>query len=100
MQQAVVVQILFGWPAIIACILLSVAGVWQRKPGLLIACGILVLPFTYYLSGAFHSPAVLLPVCIFGAAYAVKHQRTLISWLLVSPLLVVSLILAYAVLTQ
>jgi len=45
------VQIIFGWPAIIMSILLSIAGVWLRKPFLLVTAGIVCIPFSYYLSG-------------------------------------------------
>ena len=40
------VQIIFGWPAIITSILLSIAGVWWKKPALLIAAGIVCIPLT------------------------------------------------------
>jgi hypothetical protein len=94
------VQILFGWPAVITSILLSVAGVILKKPWLLVASGIVCIPFTYYVSGGFRSPAILLPVFEFGAAFAITRERKLITWLLISPLIIVAVVLAYTVLTQ
>jgi hypothetical protein len=94
------VQILFGWPAVITSILLSIAGVWLRKPGFLIASGIVCVPFIYYVSNGFRSPLVLLPVCELGAAYALMRQWNKVTWLLIAPLLMVAVILAYTVLTQ
>ncbi len=94
------VQTIFGWPAIGISILLSVAGAILSKPWLLIASGIVCLPFTYYISGGFHSPALLLPVFAFGAAFAVSRQWKWISWLLISPLIIAAMLLAYRVLTQ
>jgi hypothetical protein len=94
------VQIVFGWPAIIIAILLSLAGVWQKKPGLLIASAIVSVPFTYYVSNGFRSPLVLLPVLELGAAFALKRQANRIAWLLTAPLLIVAAVLAYTVLTQ
>lgn len=93
------VQIIFGWPAIIISILLSLAGVWRKKPAVLIAAGMISIPFTYYLSG-FRTPAVILPFFHFGSAYAITHQKTLAAWLLTVPMMIVAAILAYAVLTQ
>ena len=93
------IQIIFGWPAIITSILLSVAGVWLKKPVLLIVAGIVCIPFTYYLSG-FGIPAVILPLFQFGSAYAVTRQKHLIAWLLIMPITLIAAILAYAVLTQ
>jgi hypothetical protein len=94
------IQAIFGWPAIGISILLSVVGVILQKPWLLIASGIVCLPFTYYISAGFRSPAILLPVFEFVAAFTVARQWKLITWLLISPLILVSILLAYAVLTQ
>jgi len=93
------VQIIFGWPAIITSILLSIAGVWLKKPALLVTAGIVCIPFTYYLSG-FRTPAVVLPLFQFGSAFAVSRQKNLIAWLLIIPIILIAAVLAYAVLTQ
>jgi hypothetical protein len=95
----VLVPILFGWPAIILSILLSLAGVWMKKPALLVAAGIVCIPFTYYLSG-YQVPAVILPFFQFGSAYAITRQKNLLAWLLIIPLIVIAIVLAYIVLTQ
>ncbi len=94
------VPIVFGWPAIMIAILLSIAGVWLKKPGLLIASAIVSVPFTYYVSNGFRSPLLLLPVFELGAAYALVRQSNKIAWLLIAPLLIVAAVLAYTVLTQ
>ena len=95
----ILVQIIFGWPAIITSILLSIAGVWLKKPALLVTAGIVCIPFTYYLSG-YRTPAVVLPLFQFGSAYAITRQKNLIAWLLILPIVVIAVVLAYAVLTQ
>jgi hypothetical protein len=95
----VIVQIIFGWPAIITSILLSIAGIWLKKPTLLVVAGIVCIPFTYYLSG-YRTPAVILPLFQFGSAYAVKRQKTLMACLLIAPMIISAVMLAYAVLTQ
>ena len=99
MTSEIWIQIIFGWPAIITSILLSLAGLWLKKPVLLVVAGVLCLPFTYYLSG-FRTPAVVLPLFQFGAAYAISRQKPWVAWLLVAPLVIIALMLAYAVLTQ
>ena len=98
-MTGLLVQIIFGWPAIITSILLSIAGVWMKKPGLLVAAGIVCIPFTYYLSG-YRAPAVILPFFQFGSAYAITRQQNLLAWLLIVPLIVIAVVLAYIVLTQ
>ncbi len=99
MISDILIQIIFGWPAIITSILLSVAGLWLKKPVLLVVAGIVCLPFTYYLSG-FRTPAVILPLFQFGSAFAIARQKALIAWLLLTPIVVIAGLLAYAVLTQ
>lgn len=94
------VQIVFGWPAIITAILLSIAGVWLKKPGFLIASAIVSVPFAYYVSNGFRSPLILLPVFELGAAYALVRRINKIAWLLIAPLLIVAAVLAYTVLIQ
>jgi hypothetical protein len=100
MVTETLVQIVFGWPAIIVSILLSIAGIWRKKPGLLMAAGIVCIPFAYYVSNGFRSPLLLLPVCELGAAYALMRGFNRIAWLLIAPLLIVAALLAYTVLTQ
>jgi len=94
------VQIIFGWPAIITSILLAIAGVSLKKPALLIAAGIVSIPFTYYVSNGFRTPTLVLPLFQFGSAYAITRQKHLIAWLLLAPIVVFAAILAYIVLTQ
>jgi hypothetical protein len=96
----ILVQIIFGWPAVITSILLSVTGIRLKKPALLIASGFICIPFTYYISNGFRNPAALLPLFQFASAYALARNRELITWLLITPLIMVSMALAYAVLTQ
>ena len=95
----ILVQVIFGWPAILTSIFLSVAGVWLKRPALLIAAGIVCIPFTYYLSGI-RTPAVVLPLFQFGSAYAVRREKNVLAWLLLVPLIVIAVLLAYLVLTQ
>ncbi len=56
-------------------------------------------PFTYYLSG-YRTSAVVLPLFQFGSAYAIKRQKNRIAWLLILPIIVIAILLAYVVLTQ
>lgn len=92
--------ICFGWPAIIISILLSIAGLLMKKPKLLFVAGVLLMPFTFYLSNGFRNPALLLPLLQFGSAFAIRRQNTRLAWLLLAPLLIVILWLAFVVLTQ
>jgi hypothetical protein len=95
----ILVQIIFGWPAIITSILLSIAGIWLKRPALLVTAGIVCIPFAYYLSG-YRMPAVILPLFQFGSAFAITRHRKLIAWLLILPIIVIAFVLAYVVLTQ
>ena len=94
------VQFLFGWPAILIVILLSFAGAGLKRPVLLIAAGIVSVPFTYYLSNGFRTPLLVLPVCELAAAYALMRGFNKIAWLWIVPLLITAALLAYTVITQ
>ncbi len=94
------IQITFGWPAIILTILLSITGLAMKKPVLLIIAGFVCVPFTYYASNGFRNPFVVLPLLQFASSYAITQQKKVIAWLLIAPLVMISTLLAYAVLTQ
>ena len=84
---------------IIVSILFSIAGVWLKKPAFLVTAGVIALPFAAYLTAA-GAPGLLLPVFHFGSAYAVRREKNRIAWLLIAPMMILALFLAYAVLTQ
>jgi hypothetical protein len=98
----ILVQIIFGWPAIILSLAVSAVGIIKKWPWLLVLGGLVCAPFSFYLSGypAVRSLALLLPFFQFGAALAVHAQRKILAWVLLLPLVMVSSILAYVVLTQ
>jgi hypothetical protein len=98
----ILVQIVFGWPAIIASLALSAAGIPWQKLVLLIIGAMISVPFAWYLSGypAVRSAAILIPLMVGGAAYAVHKNKTAIAWLLLAPFILTAGILAYLVITQ
>ena len=99
MSDAIAI-ICFGWPAIIGSILFSIAGVLMRKPKLLVLAGFALLPFTYYLSNGLRNPLIVMPLFQFASAFAIHRGNTRLAWLLLLPFLVVTLWLAFVVLTQ
>lgn len=94
------IQMVFGWPAIITSILLSIAGVWLKKPAVLVAAGIVGLPFALYMTAGYHMPALILPLFQFGSAFAITRQKMLFAWLFITPMIFSAAFLAYVVLTQ
>lgn len=96
----ILLQMIFGWPAIITSILLSIAGVWLKKPAFLVAAGIVGLPFAAYMTAGYRVPGLLMSFFQFGSAYAVNRQRAGIAWLLVTPMIIFAAMIAYVVLTQ
>jgi hypothetical protein len=98
----ILVQIIFGWPAIITSLVLSVAGLVLRKPWLLVIAGVLAIPFSWYLSGypAIRTPAALLPLFQFGAAWALQREKKALAWILLAPLATITVVLAVVVLRQ
>ena len=98
----ILVQTIFGWPAIILSIAVSIAGILKKWPWMLVAGGLVCAPFALYISGYpfFHNATLLLPFFQFGAAWAVHTKRMALAWVLLLPLVSVSIILAIIVLSQ
>jgi hypothetical protein len=101
-MSTLLVQIFFGWPAILVSLALCIAGLLFKRVLLVILGALLFVPFSLYLSGypTVRAAALLLPLCLFGAAYALYRKKTLISWLLILPALLASAGMAVLVLTQ
>jgi hypothetical protein len=97
-----IVQIIFGWPAIIATLLVSTAGLVWKRYWLMLVGALLFFPFSLYLSGlpVTRGLGLFLPVFQLGAALAIRARKFPLAWVLVSPVFIISAWLAYQVVTQ
>ena len=80
--------VVFGWPAILLALALSVLGIIKRVPLLLVVSAVIASPFSLYLGG---TPRVgwlgfMIPVLLLGASVAVRYRRVEIAWLLLVPI--------------
>ena len=87
MLRDVLIMMIFGFPAALLALLLSVIGVFKEKFWLVLIGAVLFIPFSYYLSG---SPSLAgLPILLPGfqvvSAVAVRQERKLWAWLLLVP---------------
>lgn len=82
-------MMIFGFPAAILSLLLSVIGVVMEKFWLVIIAAVLFIPFSYYLSGSpdLAGLPILLPGFQVGSAVAVRNKSKLWAWLLLMPVL-------------
>lgn len=98
----ILVQIIFGWPAIIMSIVLAATGILKKWPWLVVAAGVFAIPFSFYFSGypIFYFTPLLLPLCLFGAAWALRGKRKFLPWILLTPLVAFSSLLAILVISQ
>jgi len=72
-MQQFLVQLFFGWPAIIGSLLVSLLGICVRRPGLCIAGAIFSAGFAFYL--------IALPVIIFkltGCSIPLLHLAAMV----------------------
>jgi hypothetical protein len=85
----ILVVMIFGFPAAILSLLLSVIGVLTEKFWLVVIGAILFAPFSYYLSGTpgLAGLPILLPGFQVGSAVAVCEKSKLWAWLLLVPAL-------------
>lgn len=95
-------QMIMGWPAITASLVLAVAGILQRRPSLVVPAGILSIGFAWYFSMTprFRAMGLLIPLLLFGAAWAVSRRLAWVAWVLLAPILIFAGWLAWVVLTQ
>lgn len=81
------VVVFFGWPAILATIILIVIGLLKRDYRFLVAAAILALPFSWFLSGfpVVQSPLFLLPLLPFSSAFLMYRGREMFAWVIAVP---------------
>ena len=94
--------ILFGWPAIMVAIALSVMGIVRRRARWLVVAAVVTLPFSLYLSGspAFGWLGLSIPLLLPAASIAIYHHHAKVAWFLLAPFVGVSGWLAIAVMSQ
>ncbi len=79
--------IVFGWPAIMVSIALSVTGIVRQRPKWLVIAAIVALPFSLYLAGspAFGWLGLSIPLLLAGAGVASRYDRPIVAWSLLVP---------------
>ncbi|NWG05860.1 MAG: hypothetical protein HXY35_04130 [Chloroflexi bacterium] len=93
MMAQVFVVLLFGFPAVLVSLLLSVVGILKEKFWLVLIGAVLFIPFSYYLSGSpgLYRLPILLPLFQIGSAVAVRAKKKSWAWLLLFPAFFASL---------
>jgi hypothetical protein len=94
--------IVFGWPAILVSISLSITGIVRQRPKWLVVAAFVALPFSLYLAGspAFRWFGVAIPFLLVGASIAINYDKTRIAWTLLAPFVGVSGWLAIVVISE
>jgi hypothetical protein len=101
-MTGILITVLFGWPAILAAVILSLVGLFRHSYRWLIMAAVLAFAPCWFLSGfpKVGSPIFLAPVLIFGSAFALNRGHEMIAWLLAIPFYLLVGLLAYIVITQ
>lgn len=96
------VQIIFGWPAILISIALALIGLLKKRPWMLVLSGLVCIPFSWYLSRyqGLCTAALLLPAFQLGSVWAIRTGRMKLAWLLLLPVVLAAVGLAVVVLSQ
>ena len=79
--------IVFGWPAILVSISLSITGIVRQRPKWLVVAACVALPFSLYLAGspAFRWFGLATPFLLVGSSIATNYDKTRIAWSLLGP---------------
>jgi hypothetical protein len=101
-MPALLVQIIFGWPAILVSLALCIAGLLSKKVFLVVIGALIFGPVSWFLSGypPLRGLGPFLPIFMLGSAYALYRIKFSIAWLLILPVIIFSAWLAVIVLTQ
>ncbi len=94
--------LIFGWPAIVGSISLSIMGIVRQRPKWLVIAAIVALPFSLYLAGSpvFRWLGLAIPFLLVGAGIATNYDKTRVAWTLLAPFAGVSGWLAIVVMTE
>jgi hypothetical protein len=97
-----VVAVVFGWPAVISSILLTLAGIAVARWQVVLGGAAVGSPFLFYLLLTPRFRLVALPVALlhFGAALAVARGRRAAAFALVAPFVALAAIVAALVRSQ
>ena len=87
--------LLLGWPAVLACVVVTVIGLFRKDHRLLLIAGIIAIPFTWLLSGFpnMKSLVFLSPLLLFIASWTMSHKWDWVAWLFAIPFLLIILLL-------
>ncbi len=91
----ILVGILLGWPAILACVVIAIVGLFRKDPRYLQISGVIAIPFTWFLSGfpQLQSVVFLSPLLLFISAWAMSRKWDLVAWLFAVPFFLIILLL-------
>jgi len=91
------IPIIFGLPLALVSFGSSLFGLIRKRYWFLVAGAVLILPSSYYLSGAPSSYRLplLLPLFLLGSAYAVYKNKMVFAWVLFAPILLDILFFIY-----
>lgn len=96
------VAVIFGWPAVMASILLTLAGIMSARWSLVLAGAAVGSPFLFYLFLTPRFRWVALPVAVlhFAAAGAVARRSRAAACVLVAPFVALAAVVAWHVINQ
>ena len=98
----IIISLFVGWPGIVATVILALVGLFKANYRYLVAAAILAFPFSWFLSGfpIIHSLLFLVPLFIFGSAFAMYRDHEMIAWVVALPFFLTILFLYYTILVQ
>jgi hypothetical protein len=98
----VVVTLFFGWPAILASVVISGMGLFRNKYQFLVVAAVLAFGPCWFLSGfpVVSSPVFLAPLFLFGAGFLLSRGHEMLCWLVALPYYLLVLLLFYVILAQ
>ena len=93
-------SLLVGWPAIIACVLATIVGLFRKEYRLLLVAGVIAIPFCWFISGfpQIQNLMFLAPLLLFTSAWTMFHKWDKAAFVFALPFLMLILLLLSVVL--
>jgi hypothetical protein len=93
-------NLIVGWPAILLTSGVAIYGLVKSNHRYLVAAALMAFPFSWTLSGFPKnlSPLFLLPLLLYGSAFAMSRRWEMIAWIIAVPFFLTVILLFLLVL--
>jgi hypothetical protein len=96
-----ILPLMFGWPAVVAAIVLTSVGIARMRADFVLGGAFLAIPFLFYLFlSSFQWVVFAVGALLFGASRAVARGHSRAAWAMIAPFIGLAIFAAWGVVSQ